>query len=234
MSRSSNLTPEQRAESVLALLRREEPAPVLARRYSVSTKPLGHWKDDFIAAGTSGLASEKRQAVDNAKQFAVLESAVAGRDRLIGELTIANVTLKKWCRPSLDDNFRQELTAMCQSNPIVRQTKLLALLNISRSSWYHQHVGKEVTDGSSFLDKRFQEFIVDGFQHVRIQYRTPTRLGLLERFHQTLETEEVYWRLYDNPGHCRQSLEAYHGVDNTIRRAPGQGHQEEAARDDEG
>ncbi|MBF0141671.1 MAG: hypothetical protein HQL74_15520 [Magnetococcales bacterium] len=29
--------------------------------------------------------------------------------------------------------------------------------------------------------------------------------------------KEVYWRLYDNPGHCRQSLEAYHEVYNTIR-----------------
>ncbi len=75
-----------------------------------------------------------------------------------------------------------------------------------------------VTDnGSSFLAKRFQEFIADGFQHVRIQYRTPTQLGLLERFHQTLKTEEVYWRLYDNPGHCRQSLDAYQEVYNTIR-----------------
>ncbi|MEO5331568.1 MAG: IS3 family transposase [Magnetococcus sp. YQC-5] len=75
-----------------------------------------------------------------------------------------------------------------------------------------------VTDnGSSFLAKRFQEFIADGFQHVRIQYRTPTQLGLLERFHQTLKIEEVYWRLYDNPGHCRQSLAAYHEVYNTIR-----------------
>jgi len=27
---------------------------------------------------------------------------------------------------------------------------------------------------------------------VRIQYRTPTQLGLLERFHRTLKEEEVY------------------------------------------
>jgi hypothetical protein len=37
-----------------------------------------------------------------------------------------------------------------------------------------------------------------GFSHVRIRYRTPTQIGLLERFHQTLKIEEVYWRLYDN------------------------------------
>ncbi len=56
-----------------------------------------------------------------------------------------------------------------------------------------------VTDnGTSFLAKRFQEFICDDFQHVRIQYRTPTQLGLLERFHKTLKNKEVYWQLYEN------------------------------------
>ncbi len=38
MGKPSNLTPEQRTEIVLALLRREEPASILARRYGVSTK----------------------------------------------------------------------------------------------------------------------------------------------------------------------------------------------------
>ncbi|MBF0185007.1 MAG: helix-turn-helix domain-containing protein [Magnetococcales bacterium] len=95
MAQASNLTPEQRTEIVLALLRREEPASILARRYGVSTKTISQWKDDFIAAGTSGLAAGKRQSSDNAKQLAALESAVVERDRVIGELTIANVILKK-------------------------------------------------------------------------------------------------------------------------------------------
>lgn len=64
-----------------------------------------------------------------------------------------------------------------------------------------------VTDnGSSFLAQRFREGIAEQFAHVRIQYRTPTQLGLLERFHQTLKTEEVYWRLYDSPAHARDCL----------------------------
>jgi transposase InsO family protein len=51
-----------------------------------------------------------------------------------------------------------------------------------------------VTDnGSSFIAKRFLAFVADQYSHVRIQYRTPQQLGLLERFHQTLKTEEVYW-----------------------------------------
>jgi len=64
-----------------------------------------------------------------------------------------------------------------------------------------------VTDnGSSFVARRFGSYVKDLFSHVRIQYRTPQQLGLLERFHQTLKTEEVYWRLYENPQHARECL----------------------------
>ncbi len=64
-----------------------------------------------------------------------------------------------------------------------------------------------VTDnGSSFIARRFTAFVRDQYSHVRIQYRTPQQLGLLERFHQTLKSEEVYWRLYEHPQHCRQCL----------------------------
>lgn len=67
-----------------------------------------------------------------------------------------------------------------------------------------------VTDnGSSFIARRFVDFVKDGFSHVRIQYRTPQQLGLLERLHQTLKTEEVYWRTYDGPQHCRECLEEF-------------------------
>lgn len=67
-----------------------------------------------------------------------------------------------------------------------------------------------VTDnGPSFMAKRFWEHLQDRYTHVRIQYRTPTQLGLLERFHQTLKQEEIYWRLYDNPADARRCLEEF-------------------------
>jgi transposase InsO family protein len=67
-----------------------------------------------------------------------------------------------------------------------------------------------VTDnGPSFIARRFGQAIKDLYTHVRIRYRTPTQLGLLERFHKTLKVEEVYWRLYDNPAHCRECLEEF-------------------------
>ena len=52
-----------------------------------------------------------------------------------------------------------------------------------------------VTDnGPTFKAKRFAAYLGDAYTHVRIRYRTPTQLGLLERFHRTLKEEEIYWR----------------------------------------
>ena len=72
-------------------------------------------------------------------------------------------------------------------------------------------------NGPSFLARTFRAYIAEQYAHVRIQYRTPTQLGLLERFHQTLKTEEVYWKLYATPGEARQSLEEFRQRYNTIR-----------------
>ena len=45
-----------------------------------------------------------------------------------------------------------------------------------------------VTDnGPSFTAKRFVRYTRERFRHVRIAYRTPTQLGLLERFRRTLK-----------------------------------------------
>jgi putative transposase len=75
-----------------------------------------------------------------------------------------------------------------------------------------------VTDnGPSFTARRFVEFIREPYSHVRIQYRTPQQLGLLERFHRTLKIEEVYWRFYENPQHARVCLTEFHVRYNTMR-----------------
>lgn len=75
-----------------------------------------------------------------------------------------------------------------------------------------------VTDnGPSFIARRFGQFLDGQYTQVRIQYRTPTQLGLLERFHKTLKEEEVYWRLYDNPEHGRQCIDEFRTRYNTVR-----------------
>ncbi len=75
-----------------------------------------------------------------------------------------------------------------------------------------------VTDnGPTFIARKFGSHIKDLYSHVRIRYRTPTQLGLLERFHRTLKEEEVYWRLYDNPADARVCMEEFRLRYNTIR-----------------
>lgn len=82
-----------------------------------------------------------------------------------------------------------------------------------------EHKINLVTDnGSSFLARRFVKMLNnEGFDHYRIQYRTPQQLGLLERFHQTLKTEEIYWKLYNSPGEARKSLEEFRKKYNEYR-----------------
>ena len=94
MGKRSDLSVPQRREAVLALLRREEPAAKLARRFSVSEQTLNRWRDDFLAAGETGLAGGKN-GTGQQRRIAELEKEVEGRDQVIGELTIANRILKK-------------------------------------------------------------------------------------------------------------------------------------------
>jgi len=49
-----------------------------------------------------------------------------------------------------------------------------------------------VTDnGPSFVARRFGAYIKELYSHVRIQRRTPTQLGLLERFHRRLKLDRM-------------------------------------------
>lgn len=75
-----------------------------------------------------------------------------------------------------------------------------------------------VTDnGSSFIARRFGRYVKDLFSHVRIRYRTPTQLGLLERLHRTLKEEEIYWRMYETPEHGRACLAEFQTRYNRVR-----------------
>ena len=96
MGRRSELSSSERREAVLSLLRREEPAGALARRYGVSEPTLYRWRDDFLAAGEAALAGGTRNGTSShERQVAELERQIEKRDQVIGELTIANRVLKK-------------------------------------------------------------------------------------------------------------------------------------------
>ena len=94
MPRKSMLTPEQRMQLVVRLLSKEEPAVQIARRAGISEQTLYRWRDEFLSAGKHAL-SGRGALSEQAKAVERLEGEIAERDRVIGELTIANRILKK-------------------------------------------------------------------------------------------------------------------------------------------
>jgi transposase-like protein len=95
MGKKSELKGADRREAVLLLLRREEPAAVLARRYGVSEQTLYRWRDEFLAAGEAALMGAKSGTDPRSRRIEELQRELARRDQVIGEVTIANRLLKK-------------------------------------------------------------------------------------------------------------------------------------------
>ncbi len=95
MGKKSNLSVPEQREVVLMMLRREEPVSVLARRYGVSESALYRWRDVFLRGGEAALGNGKGGSDPQSRQLPELRRALAERDRVIGELTIANRILKK-------------------------------------------------------------------------------------------------------------------------------------------
>jgi transposase InsO family protein len=119
-----------------------------------------------------------------------------------------------WYAVTVIDYYSRYLLA-CHLTNSYSAIEVIHALSLAREEAERLHGPLEktpflVTDnGSSFIARRFGSYIQGRYSHVRIQYRTPTQLGLLERFHKTLKLEEVYWRLYDNPSHARACLEEF-------------------------
>jgi transposase-like protein len=95
MPKKSEVPVPQRREAVLSLLRREEPAAQLARRYSVSEQTLYRWRDEFLAGGEAALKNRAQGADVQQREVQQLHKQLEERDQIIGELTVANKFLKK-------------------------------------------------------------------------------------------------------------------------------------------
>ena len=95
MGAPSKLGRSERQAAVLALLRREEPAQILARRYGVSDKTLYSWRDVFLEGGQAALANGRSKGDPRDRTIRELQEQLDDRDKVIGELTIANRVLKK-------------------------------------------------------------------------------------------------------------------------------------------
>jgi transposase-like protein len=80
---------------VLALLRREEPAAQLARRFGVSEQTLYRWRDEFVAGGEAALGKGKNGVDGRERENRELRAQLEERNLVIGELTVANRILKK-------------------------------------------------------------------------------------------------------------------------------------------
>ena len=94
MAKKSMLTPEQRTQLVLQLLSKEAPAAQIARRAGISEQTLYRWRDEFISAGKQSMNGRGAKG-EQARAIEQLNSELAERDQVIGELTVANRVLKK-------------------------------------------------------------------------------------------------------------------------------------------
>ncbi len=95
MGKRSELSIPQRRDVVLMLLRREDPAAKLARRFGVSEQTLYRWRDEFLAGGKGGVDPHDREIRELKKKVEGRDQRAPTRSVGRGELTIANRILKK-------------------------------------------------------------------------------------------------------------------------------------------
>ena len=127
-----------------------------------------------------------------------------------------------WYIVTVIDYYSRYLLA-CHLTPRQNASSVTVALDLAREE-AERHCGPLsheptlVTDnGSCFLARSFQQHLQSRYSHVRIQYRTPQQLGLLERFHATMKTEEVYWQMYTGPNHARRCLAEFRDRYNQVR-----------------
>jgi putative transposase len=224
--------------------RKPKPVPEAlaeAIRQLARTYPWWGYKRIAVIARRAGLKISNKRVYRVMKAAGLLQKRRIGKPELyqtarlfellpqgVNELWQADVTYLHipghgwWYAVTVIDYYSRYLLA-CHFTPSYCARDVNAALDVARAEAERIHgplskVPFLVTDnGSSFISQAFRRHIDGDYAHVRIQYRTPTQLGLLERFHQTLKTEEVYWKLYANPGEARTSLEIFRRRYNEVR-----------------
>ena len=109
MGKRSDLSIPQRREVVLMLLRREEPAAKLARRFGVSEQTLYRWRDEFLAGGEAALANGRGGADPRDREIRELKKEVEGRDQVIGEC---------WADSASAARYHEILITPLKANPL--------------------------------------------------------------------------------------------------------------------
>lgn len=89
MEGKSSRTKEEKARIVMEALTGNTSIAEISRRYNVTSSAFYKWRDAFIAGGTASLEAG-RSSKDMKNQM-----EIENLKRIIGELTVANETLKK-------------------------------------------------------------------------------------------------------------------------------------------
>lgn len=84
---------EDKMAIVLACIKGKETVSTLARRHDISETAIYRWKDQFLEGARQGLMHNK-----NDNRILHFEKELLERDRIIGELSVANKVLKKTLR----------------------------------------------------------------------------------------------------------------------------------------
>lgn len=198
------------------------------KRLAVVLRRAGHTvgkKFVYAVFKAEGLLQKRRATQAELYQSAKLFELLPARPNDLWQADVTYVHIPGhgwWYAVTVIDYYSRYLLALhltpSYAAPEVNRAIDLAIAEAER---LHGKLEKRpflVTDnGSSFLAKRFQAHIQGQFAHVRTRYRTPQQLGLLERFHQTLKREEIYWQLYDSPQDAREKFLAFRERYNQVR-----------------
>ncbi|NIM55738.1 MAG: IS3 family transposase [Pseudomonas stutzeri] len=194
---------------------------VMCRRDGVAVNN----RQAYVVMQEHGLLQQRRPREPELHQAAKLFELLPEKPNDLWQTDVTYIHIPGhgwWYAVTVIDYYSRYLLA-CHLTPSYSAVEATHALRLAREEAERLHGPLQkppflVTDnGSSFIAKRFMSFLANRFSHVRIRYRTPTQLGLLERFHRTLKEEEVYWRLYDDPAHARACLAEFRERYNTRR-----------------
>ena len=198
------------------------------KRIAVMCRRAGHAvknREAYIVMRDHRLLQKPRERAAEVYQAARLFELLPQRPNDLWQMDVTYIHIPGhgwWYAVTVIDYYSRYLLA-CHLTFSYSTTEVMFALKLAREAAERKGgpLAKRpflVTDnGPSFIARKFAEFVRESYSHVRIQYRTPQQLGLLERFHQTLKTEEVYWRLYENPQHARACLAEFHVRYNAVR-----------------
>ena len=119
-------TKEEKARIVMEVLSNSSTISEICRKYNVASSALYRWRDEFIAGGTATM-DHGRSTVE-----ASLLKEINELKGIIGELTIANETLKKF-----NPRMGKAMTELIANG--LSRSRSSSLTGVSRSVIYYRH-----------------------------------------------------------------------------------------------